>query len=234
VSSAAHGNWSQSPLLTIVAGCSSASKGRSSPCSLRCAWLRSRSAPLTRSARPAVLDARSAPRNGPFSLTKEWLIEQRPSQRESAVTSFCSQNADQTRMGDRLSRGKFGAVSTAAGKFGVVSTASSPIPMPRRFPFAQANHGLQTRIRRSMRLRTMMPYSSGASWGTKGAGPILMAASCSQSLVRHPAHLGRFQASAPITSRLVPHVFPVSLRSVGLRRGQAGTFGNHAVLDVAP
>jgi hypothetical protein len=143
-------------------------------------------------------------------------------------------NTGQTRMGDRLSRGKFDAVSTAAGKFGVVSTASSPIPMPRRFPFAQANHGLQTRIRRSMRLRTMMPYSSGASWGTKGAGPILMAASCSQSLVRHPAHLGRFQASAPITSRLVPHVFPVSLRSVGLRRGQAGTFGNHAVLDVAP
>ena len=93
MSSAAHGNWSQFPLLSIVAGCSSASKGRSSPCSLRCAWLRSRSAPLTRSARPAVLDARSAPRNGPFSLTKEWLIEQRPSQRESAVTSFYAQNA---------------------------------------------------------------------------------------------------------------------------------------------
>ncbi len=59
----------------IVARCSVESKGGSSPCSLRCAWLRSRFAPLTR---PALLrnpERRSAPRNSLFSLTKECLSE---------------------------------------------------------------------------------------------------------------------------------------------------------------
>src|ERR1700688_2656548 len=80
----------------------------------------------------------------------------------------------------------------------------------------------------------MMPYSSGASWGTKGAGPILLAASCSHSPARHPAHLGWFQGSASNDARLVRHVFPVSLRSVGSGGGQAHALGNHAVLDIAP
>ena len=44
-------------VVSILAGCSGASKGRSSPCSLRCAWLRSRFAPLTRPLLPAELTA---------------------------------------------------------------------------------------------------------------------------------------------------------------------------------
>ena len=63
--------------LAIVAGCSGASKGGSSPCSLRCAWLRSRFAPLTRPALPAVLNAGRlrgmvlsvSPRNSRFFTT---------------------------------------------------------------------------------------------------------------------------------------------------------------------
>jgi len=58
----------------IFAGCSGASKGGSSPCSLRCAWLRSRFAPLTQPALPAIRDAGRlqgmvlsvSPRNGWF------------------------------------------------------------------------------------------------------------------------------------------------------------------------
>src|SRR3954453_13405772 len=44
-------------VVSILAGRSGASKGRSSPCSLRCAWLRSRFAPLTRPLLPAELTA---------------------------------------------------------------------------------------------------------------------------------------------------------------------------------
>jgi len=40
--------------LAIAAGWSGASKGGSSPCSLRCAWLRSSFAPLPRPALPAM------------------------------------------------------------------------------------------------------------------------------------------------------------------------------------
>ncbi len=63
--------------LAIVAGCSGASKGGSSRCSLRCAWLRSRFAPLTRPALPAILNAGRlrgmvlsvSPRNSRFFTT---------------------------------------------------------------------------------------------------------------------------------------------------------------------
>src|SRR6202167_6194997 len=96
---------------------------------------------------------------------------------------------------------------------------------------AQAE-GLHARIRRSsLNSQPLCPIREARRRGTEGTGPILTAASCSQSPVRRPAHLGGFSGSVRVSFPCLIHqtlnrASRLALAPSASRVGQARALGD--------